>query len=62
VTELPDEADAALAIDGDRGSASGMMDNLQIGDVPVGQSNRLDVDTDHAAREHGTHSFDTHVT
>jgi len=49
-----------VVIEGCRRGAAGMMDNLQVDDMAVGQPDCLDIDHDDPACKYGTNFFDAH--
>jgi len=60
VAILTDQADAAARVDCRCGSATGVVDDLQLGHVAVRQPHGLEVDGDDPATEHIAQFLDAH--
>src|ERR1700733_13149521 len=58
---MTDQAHPVRCIDRDDRRAAGVMDDLQVGDMPIGQSHRLDIDGDDPATKYRAYVLDTHV-
>jgi hypothetical protein len=53
MTKLPEQAHSLLVIDGNHSCAAWMVDDLEVGAVPVGQFNMFNVHGDDATAEDG---------
>ena len=60
VPVLTQQAHVLRTIDGHDGRAARMVDDLQVRDVPVGQTDGLDVDADDAALKDTAYGEDAH--